>query len=310
MLRLEAQDRVLFAGQTGTGKSHAAKALIADELGRRRRVIVVDPKNEWSQDRGGPLPHPSWTAGQLAADPNVVAEADLALAIVPNSPSARDAARAFELVAELVREAGLPVVLVLEEVQYWAHHARELLDAVATMWRDSGVTVIFVTQRAAGVPINARSQVDQIVSFAQQEPADIKALRERTGISDPTFADRVSRLSGRQSLTWRAGLIRPGATHGEVEERRSPVEREPGESGVRGSSDPVGTREDQRSPARREDRLDRLQGRDDPRSDPEGVAAAELEQPASSPPPLPSKQPKAPRRRPRAAARAPGARRT
>lgn len=242
-LVLEAKDRALVTGQTGTGKSHYAKALIAGELARGRRVLVLDVKDEWSnvsvdgtrRIAPGPLPY-RWTATQLSRDPGAVTEPDLALAIVPNGPSPRDAARAFQLIAALLREVKLPVLLVLEEVQYWERYAREDLEAVATMWRDFGVAVLFVSQRAAGVPIDARSQINAIVSFAQQEPADIEALEDRTALTDPTFADRVSRLSGRQSLTWRAGV-----SNGE-EQRRDAEQGQPGQDGSDGGGGPVRVR--------------------------------------------------------------------
>lgn len=245
MLRIEARDRVLVVGQTGTGKSHFAKQLVGELMAEGRRILVLDVKDEYSvkgrvrvESDLGPLPH-RWTAAQVAAQPEVLEHPALLLAVVPEEPTrARTAfqqwARAFVLLAELLRDYKLPVVFVLEEVQSWAKHQQELVEAVAVLWRDYGASVVFVSQRAVGIPISARAQLSQIVSFSQQEPADIEALRDRTALNDPEFADRVSRLSGQQFLTWRAG-----ASNGEGKERRAAEQAQPDQDGGRGGGDVV-----------------------------------------------------------------------
>ncbi len=218
MLSVEPSDRSGIFGQTGSGKTEYLKRELLEPLmAAGVRLVVIDVKDELSvrgrpreMARVGPLPH-RWTATQVAMQPEILAEEKLSLAVVPDEMTPKKCARAFALVANLLKALGeeqrsRPVVLVLEECEYWATYEQELLTSVAKMWRDYGVSVVFVSQRAVGVPIAARAQLNQVICFQQSEPADIDAIRLRTEITDPTFHARVQRLQPWKFETWRAGV--------------------------------------------------------------------------------------------------------
>ena len=204
--------RVLVTGRTGSGKTTWAKQLIAAQLAAGRRIVCLDVKDTWSVKgqlvdgvAPGPLPY-RWTAKQLALAPEVLKDPALALAIVPEvQRNAKSAARTFELIASVFEADPTPLLFVLEEVQLWADLCRTRLEEVATMDRDLGMAMVLVTQRAVGIPIDARSQLSEIVAFLQTEPADYDSLRDRTVLTDPDFAIRVQRLSEHDHLLWRAG---------------------------------------------------------------------------------------------------------
>jgi hypothetical protein len=251
VLSVEAADRIGVFGQTGTGKTEYVKReLLTPLLASNVRVLALDVKDELSirgRPRGntavGPLPY-RWTASQVAYQPEVLADPALRLAVVPDELTPKKCARAFKLLAQSLKflaEDGhrLRTVLVLEETQFWARHEEDLLEAVATMWRDYDVSLVLVSQRAVGVPISARAQLNQLVSFAQTEPADIEAIRLRTQLSDPTFHERVALLRPREFQLWRAGVLKNGERFQQREgsDRQSVHDQQPHQDGVRGDGD-------------------------------------------------------------------------
>lgn len=246
---LEPADRVLICGRTRLGKTEFVKEkVLVKAMAAGIPVIAIDPKDELSikgRPRSwttvGPLFY-RWTAKQVARQPEILTLPNLYLSVVPDSCTPHRTARAFELVAGALKELAEEgrarhVILLAEEVQWWAAYGPTERDAatvddVATIWADYLVTLVLVSQRAVGVPITARSQLSEIVSFAQTEPADIEALRIRTQLNDPTFHERIQRLQPREWQLWRAGAI----ANGEAQEQRE--ERRPG-----GSGDESGQRE-------------------------------------------------------------------
>ena len=208
MSRLAPSDVVLVLGKRGSGKSHAAKQLLAQELDAGARVVAFDPHDEYSQ-RGvktsevtlGPLTH-RVSVAELEAKPELLDAKKLALAVVPSARKGPELAAEFETVAELATATGR-VTFLADEVGEYSHHAQEELISLATQSRHYGMPLVLVAQRATQVPKTARSQASRILCGRQDEPDDLAALEKRTRLSDPTFAARVSRLPKRQLLEWR-----------------------------------------------------------------------------------------------------------
>lgn len=210
--RPDKYSRLLVLGKTGQGKSHFVKSELRQWVRDGARVVVLDPAGEYGKDRavGGPM-RQTVTASQLADEPYLLKREKLALAVVPDEKySSESAAQAFLLLSALVVKCA-PVVLVVEEVGFWAHGkggrkafaAASKLDALATLAGKDGVSIVVVAQRAAMVPAATRSQASQIVSFAQDEAEDITVLLRRT--RDEKFAMSVTTLRPREWVTWRAG---------------------------------------------------------------------------------------------------------
>lgn len=208
MSRLAPSDVVLVLGKRGSGKSHAAKLLIAAELDAGARVVAFDPHDEYSQ-RGrktaevslGPLEHRA-TVAELEQRPELLDARKLSLAIVPSSRKGPELAEEFEVVSGMVSATGR-ITFVADEVGEYSAHAMEEIVSLSTQSRHYSVPLVLVAQRATQVPKTARSQASRIVCGRQDEPDDLAALEKRTRLSDPTFAARVSRLPRRQLLEWR-----------------------------------------------------------------------------------------------------------
>lgn len=200
--------RILLAGKTGQGKTYRAHHLLRQWQRAGVRVVVLDPKDEYARDRGGPC-RDRISALELAKRPELLAAKRLSLAVVPRSREPQDVARAALLLLRLVPKLCGRVLLVADEVHLWAdstkgekcHHAAKLLDVVATVERDRGVALMLVAQRAAHVPRNTRSQLSTIITFRQEDGDDLTALAART--KDATWFERVARLAPYEALEWR-----------------------------------------------------------------------------------------------------------
>lgn len=200
-------ERDLVLGKTHTGKSTFAKAVVR-ALGNTHRIVALDVTDEWSSAAPprhgvdlGPLKK-RVSAAQLTAKPELMLEPRLSLAVVPNEQSSQSAARAFTLICRLQKKCPLPIVLVLDEAHTWAKHVDALFCDAATMGRHwgGGIALITISQRANRVPLTVRSQSSRIISFTQDEPADVDALASKTGSE---FAEAVSRLPPHTYLEWR-----------------------------------------------------------------------------------------------------------
>ncbi len=205
---MESSDRMMVLGMTGTGKSKWLKQLLRKWLARGARVVVVDLDDEYSRHAPperfpGPM-RERMTARELAQFPRKLFEAKLSLSVVPSDDTEKSAARCFQLVSRLAKAAGaetrLPVIVVVEEVGYFAQLADAELKALATRYRKYGVACVFVSQRAAQVPKTVRSQTSRLACFQQLEVEDLEALGKKFGSQ---FAERVSRLPPGVFEGWR-----------------------------------------------------------------------------------------------------------
>lgn len=206
---MDVRDRLVVVGKTGYGKSTWTKKLAAELYRARWRVLAFDPCDEYSKGgpanpnvAPGPLPY-RCTVAELVARPELLDAPRLGLAVV-SEREPKQVARDFSTVASLCRHTG-NLVLLVEEVGYFAEHAGESLKAVATLYRKYGIAAVFVAQRATQIPLTARSQASVVVAFRQDEPPDLEALALKCG---DEFAAAVGNLPVGRCEIWRDG-IRP-----------------------------------------------------------------------------------------------------
>lgn len=205
---------MLVVGKPGQGKSTYVKRFLADWQRRGLRIIALDVCDEYSVEGNkaalvqlGGL-RKRVTVAELAKAPHLVFERRLSLAVV-SGEEPRDAARGFLLIAQLVRAAGKPVLVVADEVGLWTdraadpacHRAEAMLKAMSIGGRKHGVPMVLVAQRAVQVDKTVRSTCTEIHAFYQDEQDDLDALAHRA--KSPAFGVEVSQLKEFHCAVWR-----------------------------------------------------------------------------------------------------------
>ena len=223
---LVASSRHAYVGQSGAGKSHAAKlAVMAYLKTPGARVVVVDPLDEWSKLGKhnahvtlGPCTHRA-TAGEVFDDPSRWLDGDsVALAVVVSGDE-DEASRQVAELCDLVLSTG-DMLMVLEECGAFTgpdvsdQCAKKALAKLATRGRHFGVPSLYCAQRLVQVPPSARAQLDAAAVFRQVHPADLAALDEfaaATGalvggkrISGRELREVVQQLPDRECAEWTA----------------------------------------------------------------------------------------------------------
>lgn len=231
--------RHAYVGQSGTGKSFAAKKAIAAFLaakGSREqapRVLVIDPEDEWSKlgkktDKIdlGPCTTRA-TFEQFADDPARYLDHErFACAVVVSSS---DPCEASQQVAEIIDHvlATGDVVTVFEECGAYTGpdvddaEAYDKMSMLATRGRKYGCPVVFCAQRLVQIPKTARSQITEMQLFTQIERSDLNALAEMAGprgaevvrlngtrrrVESKELPGAVSMLADREFAVWRRAV--------------------------------------------------------------------------------------------------------
>lgn len=197
---------------TKSGKSFWVKGFAAEEQLRGRRIVAVDVCDEYSQHgrphggKFGPLMQ-RMTTTELIECPEKIFDEDLALAVVPDDLHSPDSmAECFRVVYGLVRRSRRKTTLVLDEVGVWGRYAQKELEALATTGSHHELRAVFVAQRPALIPATVRSQCEDWVAFRTTHPADLEALRERTGSEE--FIEAVKGLPLEKCLLWPPNEVR------------------------------------------------------------------------------------------------------
>lgn len=177
---LQPHDVVLIVGKRGSGKSHWYRTHV---LPHERRVLTWDPHGE----------HPGdvrLTPDQLVDRlPELASGNPIRWAITPSSRWPKPCADEFTELVRILDEAPAGrYVLAIDEVGIIGERAGEALAHVATQSRhfgeqagQGGVPLVFLAQRAVQIPKTAREQASQVVTFRQDNAADVDALSERIG---------------------------------------------------------------------------------------------------------------------------------
>lgn len=212
--------RHAYVGQSGTGKSHAAKLAVAQYLkAQGARVVVIDPDDEWSKlgEKSahvtlGPCTH-RVLFEELISDPGRHLDRErVALSVVVDDNEDEASQQIAEFV-EVVKDTG-DLLVVFEESGAYAgpdvseQAGKKAMAKIATRGRHWGCPVIFCAQRLVQIPPSARAQLTDLQIFRQVLPSDLDALTELAGRSGA----KVRRLAGAER--WHSGRELPDVIAG------------------------------------------------------------------------------------------------
>ncbi len=184
-------------GKRGSGKSHWFRSHV---LPHEPRVITWDVHAEHSCDVRVTVDE---LTALLAGGPLAGGDGRWSIAVTPEDTFPEPCAAAFTELVHVLADVG-GYTLAIDEVGIIGKRAGEALEHVATQSRHygersgcfygerPGVPVVFLAQRAVQVPKTAREQASRIVTFRQDNSADVDALVERIG---PEWGARVWTLN-------------------------------------------------------------------------------------------------------------------
>lgn len=218
--------RHAYVGQSGTGKSHAAKLAVAAHLrGAGTRVVVIDPDDEWSKlgEKSehvtlGPCTH-RVLFDDLMNDPGRHLDRErVALAVIVSDDEDEASEQVAEFV-EIVKGTG-DLLVVFEECGAYAgpdvseQAGKKAIAKIATRGRHWGCPTLFCAQRLVQIPPSARAQLTDLQIFRQVHPADLDALNDlahRTGAKvgarwtkGKELPDVIATLKDREFAVWSA----------------------------------------------------------------------------------------------------------
>jgi DNA helicase HerA-like ATPase len=178
-MEIQANDRVLLAGKTGSGKTYFAGKL----LGGVARLVVIDPKGNLTQ---WGLTEPSkaeWSHFGKGAGGR--------FRIVP--PITDDPEAWYEGLFNELYDIGGLVVYIDEAYAVTSPNSRpgKWLSALYTRGREKGIGVWAATQRPTWIPLFLISEADWIIMFRLNLEADRQKIAKIAGdevldrIADP-----------------------------------------------------------------------------------------------------------------------------
>lgn len=160
--RLQPGQKVLIAGQNGSGKS-----VMATSLARAMdRVLVYDPKG----DPEAVIPN----AAIVTTARDAVRALPGRVVYQPNALEAADGVAKFDEIARRLIQAGGSCGVVVHELASLgtAYAIGPWHRALITQGRSLQITVVEVTQRPRNVPIVALSEAQHLVCFTLLNPDD------------------------------------------------------------------------------------------------------------------------------------------
>ena len=187
-MKLSPNQRTVVVGTSGSGKSYRAKSVIKKLMLAGQRVVIYDIKLEY--------------AGKYAVDPIILSNYTTYIAHdargLEEGWEGRDA-RIVVVQPNMLRGGGNinlnfnrvceyiysqhNLVFVVDELQHLQSKQKILpaLKAIVTQKRAHGVGFIGISQRFSHIHNDILSQCNNILSFAQHHPSDIKAIADYFG---------------------------------------------------------------------------------------------------------------------------------
>lgn len=175
MIRLEPGQKVLIAGQNGSGKSVLASRFAAGF----QRVVVYDPKDD-----------PSAlivNAAHLDTAREVVRRLPGRVLYRPSAVEMRAPDEFIDVICRglmaSARRGDPPTSLVIHELGdlTTAYRIGDGLSELIRKGRSLGITVVLVSQRPQGISVMARSEAQHVCCFTLLDPSDRDAMAALMG---------------------------------------------------------------------------------------------------------------------------------
>jgi hypothetical protein len=169
-------------GKPGTGKTTLVQKLVRPA----RRLVVFDPKGDWSRYPGALTTLPGELRNRELLEPRF-----LRLVVLAGRSDDFTVAEEFTYAQRRLREGSRAyggVVLVLEELNRYQQGAVEGLSNLHANGHGDGLVTVMVAQRAAWIPRGCRATASDVLSLLQDDEDDLQELEKDYGAD---FAERA-----------------------------------------------------------------------------------------------------------------------
>ena len=181
---IQASDRLLLTGRTGTGKSYLARRIFEGSPTPR---LLIDPKNGET------------TAYAVTfSDPSRIPDEPVTR-FVPRDPTDLDA---YDRLYGRIFDGG-PRTVWLDEARYAAPATGipQNVGRVVTQGRSRGIGHIACTQRPVWFAPELLSESEHVLSFATHNPKDIATLAGVMSLAPAALAGLISELA-KHGFSW------------------------------------------------------------------------------------------------------------
>jgi len=184
-MKIAANSRTTIVGTSGSGKSYFLKKLIKKFIISGHRIIIYDIKYEYAGQHAVDA-HYGNTKIYIAHDVKTLEEAlegrDAQLTVVQPTLKEGGTVTNFARCCEYIYSQK-DLIFVVDELAHLQTKQSILpaLKAIVTQKRAHNVGFVGAAQRFAGIHNDILSQSNNLITFAQHSPSDVKSLRDFVG---------------------------------------------------------------------------------------------------------------------------------
>jgi hypothetical protein len=197
--QLNAGQRILIMGDSGSGKTHNGNLLTADA----HRVQWFDPEDEHLKPGRLVL-----TPAELLTYPKLLDDPHLRLVITPESYDEEGMGEEAAAVADLVMDRGKNLVSYWGEVGDYRRSSESSLNRLFRKGRKRGIVPVFDSQVATDFPLTSRKLATDVYVTSMSHSAELAEIERQYG---EAVADRALHWHEWQVTHWRRGR---GIIHG------------------------------------------------------------------------------------------------
>lgn len=169
-------------GITGMGKSWWVKNRLIGAIAEHQPIIILDKQGEYGGENAKDIPRNSgWKYSNSVHSFLVTLRNNSGIVSGVNVIDC-NSWKDYDYAIKFIRACDLPVCIILEESHFIFDEKKlmdvqEILKQIARFGRKKNMSMVLISQRLMDIPKDIRTQFLGVVSFRQNDSADVDSLR-------------------------------------------------------------------------------------------------------------------------------------